>query len=130
MRLLQVPVMFYSGALVARLTELGVFGLTFACFALRNVWYSELTVPEWVYPAELLHGITFGAGVFTCLSVAFNHTDTHKHTHAHTCIHTYTHTHYCCYCSQHPLPLFVLVCPVYLLSYKVIHFVTYFSTVL
>ena len=64
----EVPVFFYSGRLVEVLGELGVFTLTFACFTLRMLAYSLLTSAEWVLPVEVLHGITFGAGV--CVRVS------------------------------------------------------------
>jgi len=73
----EVPIFFFSKAIINRLGADGTLHLVVACFLLRLAAYSTLAywpAPWMVLPVELLHGITFGcawaAGTHKCAEVA------------------------------------------------------------
>lgn len=73
----EVPIFFFSKAIINKLGTDGTLHLVVACFLLRLAAYSTLAywpAPWMVLPVELLHGITFGcawaAGTHKCAEVA------------------------------------------------------------
>lgn len=63
----EVPFFFFFERLVALLKVRGVLYLSFACYVIRLLYYSFLTNPWLVLPAELLHGITYAAAWSACV---------------------------------------------------------------
>lgn len=76
MTLVEVPVFWYIESVLDKITQLLrlqtsdtkkkqiavwiMLLMTQAAFFVRFVWYSVLTNAWWVFPAEMLHGLTFG----------------------------------------------------------------------
>ena len=59
----EVPVFFFSGKLIEKLTPHGVVGLAALCMTVRLGFYAILPFfpsPWFVLPVELLHGVTYG----------------------------------------------------------------------
>lgn len=73
----EVPILFFSSAILTKLGTDGTLHLVVACFLLRLAAYSTLAywpAPWMVLPVELLHGVTFGcawaAGTHKCAEIA------------------------------------------------------------
>lgn len=57
----ELPVMWFSAALLLRLKSSGLLIAAFAAFVLRGLAYSLIADPRWAVAAQLLHGPTFSA---------------------------------------------------------------------
>lgn len=70
----EVPVFHYSGGFLRRFGHSAMLMAALVAYTLRILWYSYV-VPAagdawWVLPAELLHGVTYGAGWAACTAFA------------------------------------------------------------
>ena len=57
----ELPFFFYSGTIIQKFGAKSVLYVSLFAYAIRLLYYSYLTEPWAVLPAELLHGITFAA---------------------------------------------------------------------
>jgi len=57
----EIPIFFYSPALIRRLTLRGVILMALLAFAVRGLAWSLVTTPEWGLAVQLLHGLSFSA---------------------------------------------------------------------
>ncbi|GBM18355.1 hypothetical protein AVEN_127807-1 [Araneus ventricosus] len=56
----EIPCMFFSGWVIRKIGYFNVVTLSLMCYFTRFFWYSYLTNPWLVLPAECLSGITYG----------------------------------------------------------------------
>src|SRR5574341_14159 len=57
----EIPVMWYSGRIIARIGARGLLMVAFVNYALRWLLLSIVTVPLWALSLQLLHGLSFAA---------------------------------------------------------------------
>jgi MFS family permease len=55
----EVILFFFSPQILEKLGHIGCLYITLTAFSARFFWYSNLTNPWWVFPAEVMHGITW-----------------------------------------------------------------------
>ena len=55
----ELPFFFFSGKLIQKITPRGALSLSIGCFVVRQGYYSLITNPWAVLPAEVLHGVTY-----------------------------------------------------------------------
>ena len=58
--LTELPIMFFSANLIARIGSRRMLGLAFLMFSIRWVLYGIMPTFEWAVPITLLHGFSFG----------------------------------------------------------------------
>lgn len=68
-----MPFFYFSGPLIKRLGAVSVVVLALLAYTVRLGYYSMLTSPWWVLPAELLHGVTFSLSWAAIASFAALH---------------------------------------------------------
>ncbi|CAL1282377.1 unnamed protein product [Larinioides sclopetarius] len=56
----EIPCMFFSGWVIKKIGYFNVVTLSLTCYCIRFFWYSHLSNPWLVLPAECLSGITYG----------------------------------------------------------------------
>lgn len=66
----EMPVLAMGGWLLARFGSRRILVLAIALYIVRFTVYSFLAVPAWVLPAQLLHGLTFGAYLLASVTLA------------------------------------------------------------
>ena len=66
----EVPLFYFSEALIKRWGHLNLLVAALVCYGIRLVIYAVIVHPWAVMPAELLHGITYGIGWACCVQFA------------------------------------------------------------
>ncbi|GBM30136.1 Major facilitator superfamily domain-containing protein 6 [Araneus ventricosus] len=56
----EIPFMFFSGWVIKKIGHFNVLTLSLMSYCIRFLWYSHLSNPWLVLPAEGLHGFTYG----------------------------------------------------------------------
>ncbi|XP_055930126.1 major facilitator superfamily domain-containing protein 6-like isoform X2 [Argiope bruennichi] len=56
----EIPFMFFSGWVIKKIGHFNVLTLALMSYCIRFFWYSHLSNPWLILPAEVLHGFTYG----------------------------------------------------------------------
>jgi PPP family 3-phenylpropionic acid transporter len=66
----ELPIVAFGGWFLARLGAVRMISLALAVFAVRFTLFSLITVPEWILPVQLLHGLSYGAYLMASVTLA------------------------------------------------------------
>jgi PPP family 3-phenylpropionic acid transporter len=66
----ELPIVAFGGWFLARFGPFRLICLALVVFAVRFAAFSAITVPEWILPVQMLHGLSYGAYLMASVTLA------------------------------------------------------------
>jgi PPP family 3-phenylpropionic acid transporter len=74
----ELPIVAFGGWILARLGTVTTIALALVVYTVRMIAFSLITVPEWILPVQMLHGLSFGAFLMASVTLAYRLAGRHQ----------------------------------------------------